>query len=234
MKMDLIEEENRPREKIIEKGPIYLSDSELLAIMLGYGTKDESIMDLSSRLIKEYSLKGMFNMNYNDLIKISGIKKAKATKLLATFEIARRAMNYQDEDIILNDSKDVFNYIKGEYILLKEEVLTVIYVSNILKVIDKDKYTLYDSGMVDVPIKEIVANAINKKAKGIFIIHNHPGGSLNPSKNDINTTIELRDVLKALGMHLFDSIIISNDDYFSIDDYISRTNVLNNLKMNRK
>ena len=232
--MDLIEEENRPREKIIEKGPIYLSDSELLAIMLGYGTKDESIMDLSSRLIKEYSLKGMFNMNYNDLIKISGIKKAKATKLLATFEIARRAMNYQDEDIILNDSKDVFNYIKGEYILLKEEVLTVIYVNNTLKVIDKDKYTLYDSGMVDVPIKEIVANAINKKAKGIFIIHNHPGGSLNPSKNDINTTIELRDVLKALGMHLFDSIIISNDDYFSIDDYISRTNVLNNLKMNRK
>ena len=234
MKMDLIEEENRPREKIIEKGPIYLSDSELLAIMLGYGTKDESIMDLSSRLIKEYSLKGMFNMNYNDLIKISGIKKAKATKLLATFEIARRAMNYQDEDIILNDSNDVFNYIKGEYILLKEEVLTVIYVNNTLKVIDKDKYTLYDSGMVDVPIKEIVANAINKKAKGIFIIHNHPGGSLNPSKNDINTTIELRDVLKALGMHLFDSIIISNDDYFSIDDYISRTNVLNNLKMNRK
>ncbi|MBQ9900504.1 MAG: DNA repair protein RadC [Acholeplasmatales bacterium] len=234
MKMDLIEEENRPREKIIEKGPIYLSDSELLAIMLGYGTKDESIMDLSSRLIKEYSLKGMFNMNYNDLIKISGIKKAKATKLLATFEIARRAMNYQDEDISLNDSNDVFNYIKGEYILLKEEVLTVIYVNNTLKVIDKDKYTLYDSGMVDVPIKEIVANAINKKAKGIFIIHNHPGGSLNPSKNDINTTIELRDVLKALGMHLFDSIIISNDDYFSIDDYISRTNVLNNLKMNRK
>ena len=154
MKMDLIEEVNRPREKIIDKGPIYLTDSELLAIMLGYGTKDESIMDLSTRLIKQYTLKGMFNMNYNDLIKISGIKKAKATKLLATFEIARRAMNTRDEDILLYTSSDVYNYIKSEYILLKEEVLTVIYVNNTLRIIDKEKYTLYDSGMVDVPFKK--------------------------------------------------------------------------------
>ena len=84
MKIDDINKDNRPREKIINKGPFYLSDSELLAIMLSSGTKEESILDFSERLIKEYGLKGMFNMNYNDLIKINGIKDAKASKLLAT------------------------------------------------------------------------------------------------------------------------------------------------------
>lgn len=233
MKMDLIEENNRPREKIIENGAFYLSDAELLAIMLGYGTKDESIMDLSSRLIKEYTLKGMFNMNYNDLIKISGIKKAKATKLLATFEIARRAMAC-DDDIILNDAKDVYEYIKNEYILLDEEILTIIYVSAKLKIIDKDKFTINDDSKVTVPMKKIVNNAINKNAKGIFMIHNHPGGSLRPSNSDVKATKELQCVLKTLDIHLFDSIIITKDDYFSIGEFLSNSNVLNSLKINRK
>ena len=80
MKMNLINKKDRPREKIIKNGAFNLSDSELLAIMLGCGTKEESILDLSARLIKEYGLKGMFNMSYLDLIKIPGIKEAKATK----------------------------------------------------------------------------------------------------------------------------------------------------------
>ena len=234
MKMDYIEKKNRPREKIIEKGAFYLSDAELLAIMLGYGTKDESIMDLSSRLIKEYTLKGMFNMNYSDLIKISGIKEAKATKLLATFEIARRAMNDNKNGIILNDSKDVYNYIKDEYILLNEEILTIIYVTNSLKIIDKEKYTLGERKMVEIPMKKIIYNAIDKKSNGIFIIHNHPGGSLKPSRSDIKTTNELRNLLAQLGMHLYDSIIIAKNEYFSIADFIDGSDTLNQLKLNRK
>ncbi len=234
MKMDYIDKNNRPREKLINSGAFYLSDAELLAIMLGYGTKDESIMDLSSRLIKEYGLRGMFNMNYSDLIKISGIKEAKATKLLATFEIARRAMNDKKDDIILAESEDVYNYVKDEYILLNEEILTIIYVTNSLKIIDKEKYTLSDSGMVEVPFKKIVYNAINKNSKGIFMIHNHPGGSLKPSRADIKSTEELRGLLSKLGMHLFDSIIIGKNEYFSIADFIDNTNSLNRLKLNRK
>ena len=234
MKMNLINKKDRPREKIIKNGAFNLTDSELLAIMLGCGTKEESILDLSARLINEYGLKGMFNMSYLDLIKIPGIKEAKATKLLATFEIARRAMkNNNNNEIILNEAKDVFNYIKEKYILLNYELLTVIYVSNSLKIISKDKYSNIDSGLVEIPFKDIVYNAINHKAKGIFVIHNHPGGSLRPSISDIKGTKDLIASLKPLGIHLFDSIIINNTDYFSISDFINN-NPLNNLKINKK
>lgn len=234
MKINMINKEDRPREKIIKDGPFNLSDSELLAIMLGCGTKEESILDLSARLINKYGLKGMFNMNYNDLIKIPGIKEAKASKLLATFEIARRAMNQKDNEIILNDAKDIYEYIKDEYILLKEEILTIIYVNNSLKIINKEKYSLGDSAMVDVPFKNIIYNAINYKSKGIFLIHNHPGGTLKPSTQDIRTTNELKKLLIPLGIHLFDSIIITDDNYFSIGEFISNSNILNNLKINKK
>ena len=212
MKMNLIEKDNRPREKIINNGPFNLTDAELLAIMLGSGTKDESILDLSQRLINEYGLKELFNLNYNDLIKISGIKAAKATKLLATFEIARRAMKSIDNKIILKEAKDVFNYIKDEYILLNEEVLTVIYTNSRLNVISKDKFSNNEMAKVNIPYKIIVNNAINKKAFGIFLIHNHPGGNILPSNADIEVLNQLKNILKPLDIHLFDSIIICDNN----------------------
>lgn len=234
MKIDLIDKDNRPREKIINKGAFYLTDDELLAIMLGSGTKEESILDLSARLIKEYGLKGMFNMNYNDLIKIPGIKEAKASKLLATFEIARRAMKEKDNNIILDKAIDVYNYIKSEYILLTEEVLTIIYVTTKLKVIGRDKFTTNNSSKVNVPYRDIVINAINKNAYGIFMVHNHPGGNIKPSPADIKVLNELKDILKPLEIHLFDSIIIAGDSYYSIAEATNDTNPLNQLKLNRK
>ncbi len=234
MKMYLIEKDNRPREKMINFGAFNLSDAELLAIMLGSGTKDESILDLSTRLINEYGLIELFNMNYNDLTKISGIKAAKATKLLATFEIARRAMRNNNKKIILEDAKSVYEYVKNEYILLTEEILTVIYVSSSLKPIAKDKFTSFEASNVYVPYKKIVNNAINKKANGIFLIHNHPNGNILPSIADIDVLNELKSVLKPLGIHLFDSIIISGDRYYSISESINNSNPLKQLKLKLK
>ena len=229
MKMEYLEKEKRPREKIINEGPFNLSDAELLAIMLASGTKSESIIDLSNRLIKEYGLKNLFDMPYEELIKISGIKMAKATKLLATFEIARRCNEKKNIDIILNDSNDVFNYIKDEYILLKQEVLTVIYVKSNLSVISKEKYSSNEISKTELPIKKIIYNVITKKATGIFLVHNHPGGNIKPSNSDKMAVLDLINALKPLGCHVFDSIIISNDKYYSMEDEISN-NVLNRFK----
>ena len=83
-------------------------------------------------------------------------------------------------------------------------------------------------------MKKIIYNAIDKKSNGIFIIHNHPGGSLKPSRSDIKTTNELRNLLAQLGMHLYDSIIIAKNEYFSIADFIDGSDTLNQLKLNRK
>jgi len=229
MKIEYIEKNKRPREKIINEGSFNLSDAELLAIMLGSGTKNESIIDLSNRLIKEYGLKKLFDMPYYDLIKISGIKDAKATKLLATFEIARRCSENKNKEIILNNSTDVFNYIKDEYKLLKKEILTVIYVKSNLTIISKEKYSSNELSNTELPIKKIVYNIISKEAKGIFLVHNHPGGNIRPSVSDKNAVIELINVLKPLGYHVFDSLIICEDEFYSMEDEISK-NILNRLK----
>ncbi len=234
MKMSLVEKDNRPREKMIKKGAFSLTDSELLAIMLGSGTKDESILDLSTRVLSEYSLKTLFNLNYKDLIKIKGIKEAKATKLLATFEIARRAMEDKTKGVILNSAEDVFNYVKYEYSLLTEEVLTVIYVSSSLQVIGKEKFTSRTVSSVEVPYRDVLNSALNKNATGIFLVHNHPGGDISPSRADLHVVDELSDILKPLNMHLFDSIIISDNKYFSIAESIEPSNPLNELQFHFK
>ena len=234
MKMNLIEKNNRPREKMINQGSYCLTDAELLAIMLGSGTKDESILDLSERLVNKYGLKELFNMDYNDLIKISGIKDAKATKLLATFEIARRAMKNENKKIILDKAEAVFEYIRDDYILLNEEILTVIYVSSALRVIHKDKFTNFEPTLVHVPYKRIVNNAINKKAHGVFLVHNHPEGNIIPSRADIEVLDELKSILKPLGIHLLDSIIVYGDRFYSISESISNSNPFKQLKLKIK
>lgn len=90
MKIKEMNEEEKPREKLLANGVKALTDSELLAIMLGSGTKEESVLELSSRLINKYGLSKLFNMSFDELSKIKGIKEAKATKLMSAFEIARR------------------------------------------------------------------------------------------------------------------------------------------------
>ena len=116
VKIDEIDKLDRPREKMVIKGPEALSEVELLAIMLGSGSKNESVLDLSKRLIKDYGIDRLFRMNYDELKRISGIKIAKATKLMATFEITRRILSSKTNDIVLNDAKDVYKYVRGEYI----------------------------------------------------------------------------------------------------------------------
>ena len=105
-----------PREKLILNGSEALSDDELLAILLGYGSKDEDVFSLSKRLINDYGFTHLFNMSYNDLSKIKGIKEAKATKLLALFEIARRISKKEYLNNPLKEPIDIYNFIMNHII----------------------------------------------------------------------------------------------------------------------
>lgn len=213
--------ELKPREKIIKFGPESLLDYELLALMLSTGTKNESVLDLAYRLVNEYGLNRLFKLNYNELKSISGIKEAKASKLMATFELARRASTLNQNQIIDN-AKDLYLYIKGEYLNLDYEVLTVIYVNAKCKIIAKRKYDSFQVNLINVPFKKIVGDAINLSSYGLFLIHNHPSGDVNPSLQDIDVTNELKKILLPLNIHLLDSIIIGNNKYFSLGEMIER------------
>ena len=224
MKIEDIKKDDRPREKLINEGPKNLSEVELLAIMLSSGTKNESVMDLSKRLIDDYGLERLFRMNYKELERISGIKMAKATKLLATFEIARRILSSNVNDIILSNAGEIFRYIRGEYSFIEYELLTVILVNPKLQVIDKRFYSNNRQDLISLNIKEIMTYALEKNAYGLIIIHNHPGGNIKPSNSDINATMDFISASKLLGIHFLDHIIISDDKYYSFSENWNKYN----------
>ncbi len=220
MKIKNIKSEERPREKLIAHGPGVLSNSELLAIMLGSGSKEESVLDLSSRLNLEFGFSRLFKMSYSELKQIKGIKEAKACKLMALFEIARRVNKLDNKIKKISDASDIFDYVKPDYLFLNTEMLTAIYLDKAFNIIYEKKYKSQDPLKVDFPIKEIVGDAINVKAIYVVLVHNHPSGDLTPSESDIMATKNLIDVLDNLGIYLVDHLIINRNDYFSIMNMI--------------
>ena len=213
-----MEDELLPREKLITEGIKALDDYELLALLLDTGTKEESVFELSKRLVDKFGFRKLFNMDYYEIIKIKGIKAAKASKLLACFEVTRRIINDEVNEIKLDSAETLFRYIYPDYYLLENEVLSVVYVDHRLSIIKKDKYTDNSKDMIRMPIKDIVKNALNLDAYGIFLVHNHPKGSLNPSENDIASTIDLLNILREMNIHLFDHLIISRGMYYSFSE----------------
>ena len=204
-----------PREKLIKEGIKSLDDYELLALLLDTGTKEETVFDLSKRIINEFGFRRLFKMNYDEIIKIKGIKSAKASKLLSCFEVTRRIISDEVNELKLNDAKALFKYIYPEYYLMENEILTVVYVDHNLCVIKKDKFSDNSKDMIKMPIKDIVKNALNIDAYGIFLVHNHPKGSLYPSDSDIKATLNLLNILNDMDIHLFDHLIISRGMYYS-------------------
>ena len=207
-----------PREKIIKDGPSELSDDELLAIMLSSGTKNEDVFSMSKRLIQDYGFASLMRLDYNELSKIPGIKMAKGAKLLAIFEIARRVISEENNKKCLNDAKGLFKYVYPSYYGIKKEVLMIIGVTSRLKVLNLKKYTSDSYNEINIPIKEIIKDILQMDPYGVFIIHNHPGGNINPSTADIKYTIELAKTLDALNILLLDHLIISNDTYYSFNE----------------
>lgn len=220
MNIKKLKSEERPREKLIKKGSLHLSDYELLAIMLGSGTKEKSVLDLSIEIINNYGFSKLFSMSFNELKSIKGIKEAKATKLMACFEIAKRCqieMNTK-ESIKLEDSNELYTYLKNHFLCEHNEKLFVIYSDVKCRVIKYDELSNDNVAEVYIPIKKIIKDAILYNAYGIFIAHNHPSGDVSPSKADISATARLNTALKSIGVYLLDHMIIGNNNFYSFSD----------------
>lgn len=218
--------EKLPREKLIEDGVEALSDDELLAIMLGSGTKSLDVFSLSKNIIKEYGFKNLYQMSYKELAKIPGIKKAKACKLMVVFEIVKRMIKYENERIILKGSKEVYDYVKADYLLEPKEVLTILYLNSKLQVIKKDSIRDEKYTEIEIPFKRLIADSIKYDAYGIILIHNHPAGNPNPSIQDDISTEKIGNILKEMGILLLDHLIIADNKYYSYSDSRSMKSLL--------
>ena len=215
MKVKELEIHERPRERLIEKGANALSNVELLAILLGSGTSREDVVQLSERICRKYSFSKLKELSYEELIQIDGIKMAKATQLLACFEIVKRAMNKELYRVEFQHPSKIFEYVYSDIMLLEEEVLIVLYVGCKLQILKKSIFSSFSGFLVEFPTKKIISEALSCHAYGIIFVHNHPSGEVLPSKEDIEVTLNFKRVLSYLQIILLDHFVVSTTNYYS-------------------
>lgn len=213
-----IPKSDRPIERLINNGAEFLSDSEILAILIKTGTREKSAKTIADEILKKYkSLNELKNINLEQLTKIKGIGVTKAVSILAAFELSRRINN---QVISLNETKItnsslVFEYYKNKIGDKNQEYFYCLYLNTAKKVI-KDK--LLFIGTVNKSVvhpREIFKEAYLLSASGIICVHNHPAGSVFPSKEDISLTNKLVEIGELLGVKIIDHVIITNNNYYS-------------------
>lgn len=202
-----------PREKALKYGISSLSDSELLALSLGQGTKELNVLGLADLLLKGKKLKDLKNITLEDLLKIKGIGKAKALQILSIFEIIKR-IEEEDEKIAFSNPEDVYKHMKW---LSKEkkERMVALYTNTLNQLLAEETIAIGSINVLGVKPRDIFYPAIKHNAYGIILVHNHPEGSSNPSEEDIQFTDEFKNLALKMGFELLDHIIIGKKDYFS-------------------
>ena len=210
--------EDRPREKMLEKGREALSDAELIAILIGSGNNDESAVDLSRHILNDVdnNLISLSQLSINDLMSYKGIGQAKAISIVAALELGRRrrfAETAQQPHI--HNSKDAFEYFYMRMSDIGHEQFWVMLLNPVNKVI---KMVKVSDGGVNATVadpKRIFKIALEYNASAIMLCHNHPSGNVLPSESDKNLTRNLVNSGKLLEIKILDHIIVGIDKYFS-------------------
>jgi len=205
----------RPREKLISKGPQNLKDEELLAILLRTGTKTKNVLDLSKQILRKYSKKRLLNLKYEDLIKIKGINSAKACTILAAQELVKRALKVKTETLPkICSVKDVvaqFSYLRDK----KREHLAALYLNARNEMIHKKHLFVGTLNANLVHPREIFQHALLSNAASVILVHNHPSGDPEPSKADLEVTKRIVEAGKIMGIDVLDHVIITKNKVFS-------------------
>jgi DNA repair protein RadC len=202
---------DRPREKLMQKGAEGLSDLELLAILLGSGTKGHDVMTIAGRILKILD-SGNASVSLNELRKIEGVGMAKATLIAASLEFARRRI--RPEGLKISFPADVLPLIR-HYADRKQEHFICISINGANEVIASRVITVGLVNKTQVHPREVFADPITDRASAIIIAHNHPAGGLMPSKEDIEITKQIKAAGETLGIRLLDHIIFNHKGYYS-------------------
>ncbi len=214
--------DERPREKMLAKGAEALSNTELLAIMLRTGTGRMNVIDVAREILKaaDGKLNGIASMSVERLCEIEGIGQTKAVTLAAVFELGRRcsAESIIDSKVSISSARIVFRmmlpYLKG----IDHEECWILYLNRANYLITKEKISVGGLDSTTLDCRTIVRKAIEKKASGIILVHNHPSGSAMPGNADIQATRQLTSALRTCEMSLIDHVVIAENSYYSFSD----------------
>ncbi|HLU84653.1 MAG TPA: DNA repair protein RadC [Vicingaceae bacterium] len=214
-------EEDRPREKLLNKGRNALSDAELIAILIGSGNRNETAVELSKRILAsiENDLNKLGRMSIKELMQFKGIGEAKAISIAAALELGRRRKS-TDAALKKNisSSKDAFDEMVGVMTDLPHEEFWVMYLDRRNAVIKKMNVSKGGVTGTVADSKIIFKEAIQLLASAVILLHNHPSGNLKPSDADIQLTKKMVEIGKIMETPVLDHLIITDKGYFSFSD----------------
>lgn len=212
---------DRPREKLLHKSASALSDSELLAILISNGTREKSALDLAREILSlgKNNLHELGKVSIKELMKIKGIGEAKAITLVAALEIGRRRQNSIIlEKAVIKQSSDIAIYLQNQFRDLSYEVFAVLFLNQANRI---NHFEIISQGGITGTVADprvILKKALEEEAVNIILCHNHPSGSLVPSRADEELTKKIKEAALFLDIKVIDHIIVSEQGYFSFAD----------------
>ena len=209
----------RPREKILSLGPASLTDVELLALLLRTGVSGKNVFDLAHDLLKGFrGFAGLIHANAQELKTFKGMAgTAKRAQLIAVLEIARRALTQElRENEVMHSPTVVKQYLQLELAQLKHEVFAVLFLDAQNRLLSYQPMFRGSLSQAMVYPREVAKTALTLGANGVVLAHNHPSGSVRPSKEDIELTKTLQEALGVIDVAVRDHIIVAQGKFFSM------------------
>lgn len=213
--------DDRPREKMLGKGAAALSNSELIAILINNGSKDKSAVDLAKEVLKLGSdnLNELGKLTLKDFQQIKGIGEAKAITIAAALELGRRRQAAATlEKTIIKSSLDIAQYLKAVLKDFNYEVFAVLFLNRANKI---NHFEIISRGGITGTVADpriILKKALENDAVSLVLSHNHPSGSLKPSRADEELTLKIKEAAKYFDIKILDHIIVSEEGYYSFAD----------------
>lgn len=213
--------DDRPREKLLNKGSLALSDAELVAILIGSGNRDESAVHLAKRILAstENNLQSLAKLSVEDLMVFKGIGEAKAISIITALELGKRRRLEEALEITkITSSKAAYEVMQPLIGDLKHEEFWVLYLNNANVIIGKQ--CLSKGGLTGtlVDTRLLFKPALSLLATGIILCHNHPSGTIEPSQSDKQLTQKIKDAGNTLDIKVLDHLIVTEKNYFSFAD----------------
>ncbi|MDD5615028.1 MAG: DNA repair protein RadC [Candidatus Methanoperedens sp.] len=211
--------EDRPQNRLLSQGPGSLSNNELLSLVINSGTVGENVLSLSQRILATYDIQQLSAVDISQLMKIHGIKKGKAARIAACFELARRLQSFsRDSRQKANSPEDVYRLLYPHMREKKKETFIELCLDTKNQVLRQDVISIGSLSANIVHPREVFKTALLESAAHIIVVHNHPSGDPTPSREDIEITKRLLEAGKLIGVDLLDHVIIGDGRHFSMKE----------------
>lgn len=215
MKLLNILPEHRPRELLQKQGATFLTNAQLLALILKSGTKKESILDLCEHILVKHSLPGLAKLSLKELQQEHGIGKAKACQLQAVFELAQRTSSQPQTNPFIRSAQDIATLYLQQFAQKEQENVLALYLDTKNRLIKDELITLGLLNSSLIHPREIFHGAIKNMANSLVIIHNHPSGDPTPSQDDLKVTKILEKTGEVIGIPFMDHVILGKNSFWS-------------------